>query len=103
MSDKPSVYEKFDCAPGLKLAAHERVSQIHHDTLCQRLDRIEEMMERLIASMTAGPSRSIRRVDRRSRDEVGLAEWGTVMSLVVAVVCVVGTSYKCVVFVVYVM
>jgi len=37
----------FDCLPGLRLAAHERVSQIHHDNICRRLDRLEEMMERL--------------------------------------------------------
>ena len=47
MADERRIYESFDCAPGLRLQAHERVSQIHHDTLCQRLDRIEEMMERL--------------------------------------------------------
>ncbi len=37
----------FDCAPGLRLAAHERISAIHHDHLCTRLDRLEEAMERL--------------------------------------------------------
>ncbi|MCR9126075.1 MAG: hypothetical protein NXH82_08095 [Rhodobacteraceae bacterium] len=37
----------FDCAPGLRLEAHERVSQIHYDNINRRLDRIEEMMERL--------------------------------------------------------
>lgn len=47
MSDKGKNYEHFDCAPGLRLAAHERVSQIHHDNLNKRLDRVEEMMERL--------------------------------------------------------
>lgn len=40
-------YEPFECAPGLRLAAHERVSAIHHDNLNRRLDRLEEMMERL--------------------------------------------------------
>jgi hypothetical protein len=29
------------------LAAHERVSQIHHENLVRRLDRVDEMMERL--------------------------------------------------------
>lgn len=43
----PEGYEPFDCAPGLRLAAHERVSAIHHENLCRRLDRLEEMMERL--------------------------------------------------------
>jgi hypothetical protein len=37
----------FECAPGLRLQAHERVSQIHQDNLNKRLDRLEEMMERL--------------------------------------------------------
>ncbi len=47
MNDPRSGFEAFDCAPALKLQAHERVSQIHHDNLCRRLERIEEMMERL--------------------------------------------------------
>jgi len=37
----------FECAPGLRLQAHERVSQIHHENIMRRLDRMEEMMERL--------------------------------------------------------
>lgn len=40
-------YEKFACAPGMRLEAHERVSGIHHDNLMRRLDRVEMMMERL--------------------------------------------------------
>jgi hypothetical protein len=40
-------YPPFDCAPGLRLAAHERVAEIQHAHLCRRLDQIEEMMERL--------------------------------------------------------
>ncbi|MFC4670327.1 hypothetical protein ACFO5X_17315 [Seohaeicola nanhaiensis] len=47
MSDRQVGYEPFDCAPGLRLAAHERVSQIHHENLNRRLDRLDEMMERL--------------------------------------------------------
>ncbi|WP_298971444.1 hypothetical protein [uncultured Roseobacter sp.] len=39
--------ERFECAPGLRLQAHERVAQIQHDNLIRRLDRVEEMMERL--------------------------------------------------------
>ena len=39
--------ERFECAPGLRLQAHERVSEIHHANLLHRLDRVEEMMERL--------------------------------------------------------
>ncbi|WP_050602124.1 hypothetical protein [Ruegeria sp. 6PALISEP08] len=40
-------YPPFECAPGLRLAAHERVAEIQHAHLCRRLDQIEEMMERL--------------------------------------------------------
>lgn len=40
-------FERFECAPGLRLQAHERVSQIYRENLIQRLDRIEMMMERL--------------------------------------------------------
>ena len=47
MADDRRVFETFECAPGLRLQAHEKVSQIHHEMLCQRLERIEEMMERL--------------------------------------------------------
>ena len=39
--------ERFDCAPGLRLEAHERVSAIHHANLLDRLDRLEQVMERL--------------------------------------------------------
>lgn len=41
------AFEGFDCAPGLRLAAHERVAAIHHAALCARLDRLEDMLERL--------------------------------------------------------
>ncbi|WP_169640727.1 GTA head formation protein, RCAP_rcc01685 family [Roseobacter ponti] len=39
--------ERFECAPGLRLQAHERVAEIQHIHLLRRLDRVEEMMERL--------------------------------------------------------
>ncbi|SFQ15431.1 hypothetical protein SAMN05421853_102162 [Roseivivax halotolerans] len=39
--------ESFECAPGLKLAAHERLSKLQVDTLTQRLDRIESLIERI--------------------------------------------------------
>lgn len=39
--------EKFQCAPGLRLQAHERVSEIQNENLIHRLTRLEEMMERL--------------------------------------------------------
>lgn len=47
MGEPHVAYEPFACAPGMRLAAHERVSQIHHDNLNRRLDRLEDMMERL--------------------------------------------------------
>jgi hypothetical protein len=40
-------FERFECAPGLRLQAHERVTEIHNTNMTRRLDRIEEMMERL--------------------------------------------------------
>ncbi|MEX0364632.1 MAG: hypothetical protein AB3N22_01090 [Ruegeria sp.] len=46
MAEGPG-YPPFECAPGLQLAAHERVAAIQHAHLCRRLDQIEEMMERL--------------------------------------------------------
>lgn len=47
MQDDRPRYDSFECAPGLRLAAHERVSEIHHQNLSRRLDRLDEMMERL--------------------------------------------------------
>lgn len=40
-------FERFECAPGLRLQAHERVSDIQHKNLMSRLDRVEELFERL--------------------------------------------------------
>ncbi|AZV80437.1 hypothetical protein EBB79_12215 [Parasedimentitalea marina] len=37
----------FDCAPGLRLAAHEQLMQLQQEHLHRRLDRLEQMMERL--------------------------------------------------------
>ena len=47
MDERRVRLESFECAPGLRLAAHEKVSQIHHDNLVRRLDRLDELMERL--------------------------------------------------------
>ncbi len=44
---EPLGFERFDCAPGLRLEAHERVSEIHHQNMLKRMDRLEEMMERM--------------------------------------------------------
>ncbi|SFE32342.1 hypothetical protein SAMN04488523_106181 [Sulfitobacter brevis] len=46
MGETP-LMERFECAPGLRLQAHERVSEIHHANLLERLDRLEQVMERL--------------------------------------------------------
>jgi hypothetical protein len=45
MSD--GSFERFECAPGLRLQAHERVADIQHKNLLARLERVEEMIERL--------------------------------------------------------
>lgn len=45
MTEHPN--ERFQCAPGMRLQAHEQVSAIHFTNLNVRLDRIEAMMERL--------------------------------------------------------
>ncbi len=39
--------DKFECAPGLRLQAHERLVDVHQRNLERRLDKIEQMMERL--------------------------------------------------------
>ncbi|OWU85305.1 gene transfer agent protein [Oceanicola sp. 22II-s10i] len=41
------VGASFDCAPGLRLQAHERLSRVQMESLGRRLDKIEEMIERL--------------------------------------------------------
>ena len=40
MGEEPR-YERFECAPGLRLEAHERVSAIHHENLSRRIARLE--------------------------------------------------------------
>lgn len=47
LSDKRYGFEAFDCAPALRLEAHERVAKLQFDGLNRRLDKIEVMMERL--------------------------------------------------------
>lgn len=39
--------ERFACAPGLRLEAHERLTEVHLANMVRRLDRLEELMERL--------------------------------------------------------
>lgn len=47
MAEPRFGYEPFDCAPGLRLEAHERLSQLQFANLAARLDRIELLIERL--------------------------------------------------------
>lgn len=47
MSDPRFGFEAFDCAPGLRLEAHERVAKLQFDSLNRRLDKIEASIERL--------------------------------------------------------
>ena len=42
-----SFFERFACAPGLRLEAHERLTSVHFDNLSSRLARLEEAVERL--------------------------------------------------------
>jgi hypothetical protein len=47
MSERRFGFEAFDCAPGLRLEAHERLSALQFATLDARLERIEALIERL--------------------------------------------------------
>ena len=40
-------FEAFECAPALRLEAHERVAKLQFESLNKRLDRIEALIERL--------------------------------------------------------
>lgn len=37
----------FDCAPALRLEAHEKLAELHYAQLRSQMARIEQMMERL--------------------------------------------------------
>ncbi|WP_149754422.1 GTA head formation protein, RCAP_rcc01685 family [Roseivivax sediminis] len=47
MAEPRGDYEPFACAPGLRLEAHERLSDLQFGNISDRLDRIEALMERL--------------------------------------------------------
>ncbi|SEO50496.1 hypothetical protein SAMN04490248_10656 [Salinihabitans flavidus] len=47
MDDGRYGFEVFDCAPALRLEAHERVAKLQIDSINRRLDKLEEVMERL--------------------------------------------------------
>lgn len=40
-------FESFDCAPGLRLEASERMNKMQFDSLSARIDRLEQGIERL--------------------------------------------------------
>lgn len=40
-------FEPFDCAPALRLEAHERVSELQVKATQERLERLEAALERL--------------------------------------------------------
>ncbi|MTJ03601.1 MAG: hypothetical protein FH759_02740 [Sediminimonas qiaohouensis] len=44
---RPYGFEAFDCAPALRLEAHERVSKLHFDAVQERARKLEEAMEKL--------------------------------------------------------
>ncbi|NSX56259.1 GTA head formation protein, RCAP_rcc01685 family [Parasulfitobacter algicola] len=37
----------FDCAPAHRIASNERINSLQFEAMSKRLDRVEEMMERL--------------------------------------------------------
>ncbi|MFP7570844.1 hypothetical protein [Marivita sp. S2033] len=47
MAEPRGGYEPFDCAPALRLEAHERVTSLRFEGISERLDRIEGLIERL--------------------------------------------------------
>ncbi len=40
-------HAKFECAPGLRLQAHEKLTEVHQRNIEHRLERIEASLERL--------------------------------------------------------
>jgi hypothetical protein len=47
MSEPRYGFEAFDCAPALRLEAHERVASLQFEALNRRLERIELLIERM--------------------------------------------------------
>lgn len=47
MADGSHKFEKFACAPGLRLEAHERLSEVHNTQIREQLGRLESTMHRL--------------------------------------------------------
>ncbi len=40
-------FESFDCAPGLRLEASERLNALQFEGLSERIDRLEQAIERV--------------------------------------------------------
>jgi hypothetical protein len=47
MNDRRLGFEAFDCAPALRLEAHERVSHLQIEGLKHRAERLEALIEKL--------------------------------------------------------
>ncbi|RBI87686.1 hypothetical protein DRV85_01870 [Rhodosalinus halophilus] len=50
MTDRPGErfgFEAQDCAPALRLEAHQAMARLQFETVHRRLEKIEAMMERL--------------------------------------------------------
>lgn len=45
--DEDTFPDRFACAPGLRLEAHERLTTVHFENITARLDRMEDLLERL--------------------------------------------------------
>ncbi len=39
--------DKFECAPGLRLQAHEKLADVHNRNFDRRIEKLEGQMERL--------------------------------------------------------
>ena len=39
--------DKFECAPGLRLQAHERLAEVHNTNFERRIEKLEMQMDRL--------------------------------------------------------
>jgi len=47
MHDKPRPPSTFACAPGMRIEAHERVSELQFRQVAAQLSRLEQLIERL--------------------------------------------------------
>ena len=47
MGERPG-FEAFDCAPALRLEAHERVAELQFAAMTKRLDRMEALLAEVL-------------------------------------------------------